>query len=592
MKDTSILRFLLVSSLAAGTALTAYAGYVTYVGPTGEPVRWGESASNWSPARLPGADDRAVVNTADLVLESGDSYTVSNASVACAANASAKITINAGASLSFASASAENLFADASGATTIGAGNVVNVHNGGHLNLGADKTIFGKGRYDFSGATRMSVTGGGSVMQDSAGTLYFGDGDQYSGGGGSGGEILIDGGSFTAGNRIIMNCARYDTSSGYAVIRIKNGSFSFSGSMNQIDFWGGVTNAIIQSGGSFEGSIAIQDSVAAKGDALMEVSGCATNTAAEWRFGTSSGNNSGRIHLRIVGRDCVVKVGKGSFHTPYNDSAFTEPPMLVEFVVDPSTRRNSDYPMTPVYVTTARYNGGYGGIRGVHHVRHQTALPGDTQGPMYVKAHDGFIDGQGTASMESTDGGHGFCRYRYGADDQYQTVGEDMWDTDFLTVNGQNFALGTTGYMWQMRQKLKSEAALADGAAALATPVVRGYLALPAITTKDLRDMKRGSIRLALIPGTGETLESLVAGFRANGYPGSVVETDGIYNVRLDIPVERLLAGVATDKVLFDFSEYPNYNAAKTKSPTVRATIAAAKWDPKIDEPATVLYVR
>jgi hypothetical protein len=160
MKDTSILRSLLVFSLAAGTALTAYAGDVTYVGPTGEPVRWGESASNWSPARLPGADDRAVVNTADLVLESGDSYVVSNASVACAANASAKITINTGASLSFASADAENHFTGKSGATSeidvdggtlsfaglvrfhdFGAGNIVRVHNNGRLNLGAKYTI-------------------------------------------------------------------------------------------------------------------------------------------------------------------------------------------------------------------------------------------------------------------------------------------------------------------------------------------------------------------------------------------------------------------------------------------------------------------
>ena len=439
----------------------------------------------------------------------------------------------------------------------------------------------------------MFVTDGGSVVQDPAGVLFFGLGDTSQGPLGAGGELEIDGGTFSAGNQIIMRCGGYDGFRSCALIRLKNGSLAFTGPDGLLDFWGGITNALIQTGGTFTGILTAQASVRSDGDALVEVSGCATNKMPELRFGTSTGNTDGRLHLRIVGRDSVVKLGRGLFHTPYNDAAFTEPPMLVEFVVDPTTRRNSDYPMTPIYITTARWNGGYAEIRGVHHVRPAggAQLVHRDIFPMYVKAHDGWIVNV-SGSAESTDGGHGFCRYRYGADDQYQTVGEEMWDTDFMTLYGQNFALGTTGDMWQMRQKLKPEAALADGAAALATPVVRGYLALPAIAEKDLRDMKRGSVRLALIPGTGETLESLVAGFRANGYPGSIVETDGIYNVRLDIPVERLLAGVSTDKVLFDFSEYPNYNAAKTKSPTVRATIAAAKWDPKIVEPATVIYMR
>ena len=609
-KNTTILAAAAALAAAMGAALTANAGDVTYIGPTGEPIRWGASASNWEPARIPTADDRAVVRSAALYLGSGDAHTVSNAAIANAANASAKITINAGASLSFASAGATSIFADSSGATSeidvdggslsfagkvqfsdAGAGSTIRVRNNGTLDLGAD-AVFGKNAPFYAGATRLFVTSGGSVLQNSAGVLFFGDGNKWNGAQGAGGEIEINGGTLVAGNQIVMQSAGYSGNTGKAIIRLKEGSLTFSGSDKSLTFWGGLTNALFQSGGSYTGNLSFQGAVLASGDSLIELSG-GTNAVSDLRFGTESGNNDGRLHMRIIGREVVVKIGKGNFNSSYSTNNLSSPPIFMEFVVDSTTRRDSTYPVTPVYVTVNRYDGGYGVIRGVHHVRPAggAQLVHQNYFPMYVKAHDGWIDGHGYDAIESTDSQHGFRRIGYGNCGQWRTVGSDMWTTEFAVV-AKNEILGTSGYVWQMRQTLKTEAAFVDGAAALATPVARGWLALPALAAKDIRDMKRASVRLALVPGTGETLESLVAGFRANGYPGSVVELKGIYNVRLDIPVERLVAGVATDRVLFDFAEFPNYNAAKNDTPTVRATISAVKWDPKIGEDATVMVMR
>lgn len=190
------------------------------------------------------------------------------------------------------------------------------------------------------------------------------------------------------------------------------------------------------------------------------------------------------------------------------------------------------------------------------------------------------------------DNQRGFRRYRGGADDQYQTVGEEMWTNQFVTVYSESEVFDEVHNAWQFRQKLKAEAALVDGAAAFATPVVRGWMALPSLRAREVRDMKKARVRLAVVPGADETLQSIVDGFKANGYPDSAVETDGIYNVSLVIPASRLAAGVATDKVIFDFAVYPNYNAAKTKTPTIRATLSAVKWDPEFRPSATVFFVR
>ena len=104
--------------------------------------------------------------------------------------------------------------------------------------------------------------------------------------------------------------------------------------------------------------------------------------------------------------------------------------------------------------------------------------------------------------------------------------------------------------------------------------------------------MKKARVRLAVTPGTGETLQSIVDGFRENGYPDSAVESEGIYNVSLVIPTERLVSGVDSDKILFDFAVYPNYKAAKNKTPTIRATLSAAKWDPLIVRPGFTLIFK
>ena len=351
-------------------------------------------------------------------------------------------------------------------------------------------------------------------------------------------------------------------------------------------------NAFIQSGGQFTGCLSFQAGTGS--DNLVEISG-GTNTCDRWRFGTSSGNTTGRMHMRIVGRNGVVKVGGGSFHTPYNKEDFTEPPILMEFVVDPSTRRDSAYPVTPVYVTKwGGGNGGYVLVRGVHHIRPAggAQLVHQDYFPMYVKGHDGWISGHSGENMEAPDTERGIGRYRGGTDDQYQTVGEEMWTNQFVTVYNSSEFFDTPSNAWQFRQKLKAEAEIASGATALETPVVRGWMALPSLTARNLERMETARVRLAVTPGEGETLQSIVDGFKANGYPDSAVESDGIYNVSLVIPAGRLAAGVSTDKILFDFAVYPNYAAAKSKTPTVRATLSAAKWDPEIKQSGLIMFVR
>ncbi|MBR4259397.1 MAG: hypothetical protein IKQ17_10225 [Kiritimatiellae bacterium] len=535
--------------------------------------------------------------SADVYLAPGDSVAVANASVANAANAVARIEVQSGSSLTLSDSVATNWFSDATsafsvldvsgGALTVsgpalfsdaGTGNVIRVTDGGTIDFN-NIAVFGKSGAGYTGPTKMYIGPSSIVRQNASYDFFLGDGKTLNVGGGHGGEIEIDGGTFVAGNNFYIHCAPYDSWQGHGVIRLKGGEFSFAGTGQNVHFYGGgnMPNEFIQSGGRFTGNLSFQADTGS--DNLVEISG-GTNECAAWNFGTLSGKTTGRMHMRIVGREGVVKVGSGGFHTPYSSDSFTEPPILMEFVVDPTTRRDSAYPVTPVYVTKAGYSSGYLAIRGVHHVRpaggaqlvHRDAFP------MYVKANDS--PSNTPPQVESSNNNNGFRRFRYGEDDQYQTIGEEMWTNVFVTVEG-NEILGTQGCTWQFQQKLKEEAALVDGAAALATPVVRGYLALPSLKANNLNNMMSARVRLAVMPGDGETLQTIVDGFKANGYPDSVVESSGIYNVSLVIPTERLVAGVTTDKILFDFSEYPTYRAAKDKTPTIRATLSAAKWDPK-----------
>ena len=583
-------------------AVWAVADIVQWAVPCVEPMWWLQSANNWSPARFPGASDTAIlgnasVSPADVYLAPGDTVAVTNVSVANDANAVVKIDVRSGASLTLGDPVSTNWFADAAsafseigvsgGALTVngpawfsdaGTGNVIRVTDGGTIDFN-NIAVFGKSGAGYTGPTKMYIGPGSIVRQNASYDFFLGDGKTLNVGGGHGGEIEIDGGTFVAGNNFYIHCAPYDAWQGHGVIRLKGGEFSFAGTGQNIHFYGGgnLPNEFFQSGGRFAGNLSFQAGSAS--DNLVEVSG-GTNECAAWNFGTLSGSNAGRMHMRIVGREGVVKVGSGGFHTPYNSDSFTEPPILMEFVVDPTTRRDSGYPVTPVYVTKAGYSSGYLAIRGVHHVRpaggaqlvHRDAFP------MYVKANDS--PSNTPPQVESTNNNNGFRRFRYGEDDQYQTIGEEMWTNVFVTVR-ESEILGAAGYTWQFQQKLKDAAALVDGAAALATPVVRGYLALPSLKANNLNNMTSARVRLAVTPGDGETLQTIVDGFKANGYPDSVVESSGIYNVSLVIPAERLVAGVTTDKILFDFAEYPTYKAAKDKTPTIRATLSAAKWDPK-----------
>lgn len=573
-----------------------------------EPVRWLQSAGNWNPTQFPGAADTAVLGIAsatpvDVYLTANDMVSISNASVANAANTTVKISVQTGASLIFANSVETTWFANESnthseldvdgGSVTFnggawfsdtGTGNVIRVRNGGTIDF-ENAVVFGKAGDTYDGVTKMYIGHGSVVRQNSSYSFLLGDGATVNNGAGAGGEIEIDGGTFVVGDQLFVHCGPWSGYKGHCSIRLKSGEFSFSGSSKSIHFWGcgDVANEFIQSGGQFTGNLSFQ--WLSGSDDLIEISG-GTNTADAWSFGTSSGYNYGRMHMRIVGRESVVKVGRGSFYSAYSAADFTEPPLLMEFVIDPTTRRDSNLPMTPVYVTTPGYSGGYREIRGVHHIRPAggAQLVHQDYFPMYVKGHDGWIADHGYEQIESPSDNiytSGFNRYRYGADDQYQTVGEEMW-TNVFVVAYKNEVLGTSGATWQFQQKLKSEAAFADGAAALETPVPRGYLDLPAIVARDMRDMKKARVRLAVTPGAGETLQSIVDGFRENGYPDSVVEAAGIYNVCLVIPKSRLAVGVADDKVLFDFSVYSNFKAAKNKTPTIRATLSAAKWDPLI----------
>ena len=431
--------------------------------------------------------------------------------------------------------------------------------SGGAFPTADDSVRLGPGKT----AASVTVEAGDAAA---AKTLYFGDGTPYVGASGAGGSLTVEGGSLTASG-ITMHC------SGDAVVRLMSGTVGLG--TGSLHFWGGRTNALIQSGGAFSGVLSFQGGTSA--DSLVEITG-GSNAASSWSFGTSSGSTAGKMHLRIVGSAADVRVGKGSFHTPYSEAAYTAPTVFAEFTVGPDAERRDAFAVSPVYVTTPRYSGGYASIRGVHHLRPAGGVQLMTRDfiPLYVKGHDGWIVNHGYEQVESDDSQHGFTRSRF-----YSLVGAGLWQDSFRVVYT-NAVLGTSGATWQFGLKRGEEGGLSDGATALDEPLVRGFFRLPKLARETLDRLTRASVRLRLEPTGGETLETLVAGFRANGYEGSAVEECGIYNVRLDIPVWRLTANAETDWLLFDFAEYPTYAAAAAGASAVRARVAAAKWDPVV----------
>lgn len=89
-------------------------------------------------------------------------------------------------------------------------------------------------------------------------------------------------------------------------------------------------------------------------------------------------------------------------------------------------------------------------------------------------------------------------------------------------------------------------------------------------------------------------LEGVVARLKAAGHEGACADASVAgYNVRVDLPVGELKAGVATDKALFDFVSCETFGQAAGAQPlTTNALIRVATVEYVKDERSLCIILR
>lgn len=166
---------------------------------------------------------------------------------------------------------------------------------------------------------------------------------------------------------------------------------------------------------------------------------------------------------------------------------------------------------------------------------------------------------------------------------QYVAPNTNLWVSG-PTQDARGFIVGKFADMGMYGSELLPAAEVATGVD-LGIGVASGWIRLPKF--KDSH--RRLRVRLNLVPQGGVTLDALVAGFTAAGYPAEKL-TDAACNVVLTVPAERIRRNVTSEIVAFDFGEYPDAASCIAQSPTVRALVTRAETE--IEGEGLMLLIR
>ena len=149
-----------------------------------------------------------------------------------------------------------------------------------------------------------------------------------------------------------------------------------------------------------------------------------------------------------------------------------------------------------------------------------------------------------------------------------ETIDGDMWD------------YGISADKRRMEATLKSSFKLTNGEL-LTTPVDRGYLDITGLPPEGSKGLKSLTVKLALEPQTGTTLDDIIARINESGAgTARVIDGSADWNVLVEVPVTSVEKGTG-ERVALDFTEYNTFKSTNTEMatpmPTVRAKIKGAR---------------
>lgn len=114
-----------------------------------------------------------------------------------------------------------------------------------------------------------------------------------------------------------------------------------------------------------------------------------------------------------------------------------------------------------------------------------------------------------------------------------------------------------------------------------------GWLKLPKVREALEKPAK---VSLDLVPQGDVTLQELIDGFTAAGYPAKALPAGGDYNVQLEVAPELVQAKNPDETIVFDFNEYPDRTACLNGTPTVRALVRRANVE--VPQKGLILLLR
>ncbi|MGN0833943.1 MAG: hypothetical protein ACI4RD_09900 [Kiritimatiellia bacterium] len=327
---------------------------------------------------------------------------------------------------------------------------------------------------------------------------------------------------------------------------------------------GGVlTNAVlsVQYGAKTE---ACYHNLVAIDEGMVWLDGCNMITAEPGRGPIA------HVTFRIAGTNSVLSVLKWA----WGANTYVEnktPPFFNDFRLKPHVARTADFGVTPIKTRQVVWQAGINKtVPGVWRISPEGGfqLAHRKSFELLCRSHDS----QGNYAVDGTYGG---------------ILGEEMWVTNVCFKNEARWTR-YVGYQYAyvFEAKLREEARLEDGVA-LATARPRGWLQLPKFTARQLdrERYERISVWLKLeAPEEGAfDLADVVRTIQQNGYENACVdESRAGYNVRIDLPMEELAAGVTDDVIIMDFVACDTYAQAVGAQPVAtRALIRAASCEIK-----------
>ena len=206
------------------------------------------------------------------------------------------------------------------------------------------------------------------------------------------------------------------------------------------------------------------------------------------------------------------------------------------------------------------------------------------------------VSPEGGAQLLHTDSVDLLCRDHQGEESfitDHQAYGgllfPDLWTAYVETKNNYQRPNGTVGWTHVFGARLNPSAKMPNGTP-LTTPVVRGYVELP--TFRHLENISNVVVRLEVVPQGSETLASVVARMKSVGGVDAVVDQSvSPYNVGIKINHADLVENVATDKLLFDFSEVDTFDQALNTEPVkINALVRTATCT--YDKPGLLVIFR